>query len=192
MLGLEKFIETIVRFSRRRRSPQFKVMVMLFGATNLFIVIPFVFFQAGVAIEKYIEVHWPRPLEIVISILSIVFGLLFLMWSVVAQLRIGQGTPVPLAPTQKLITTGPYRLCRNPIHLGAIIYYLGVGTFFGSLTIGIICFLLGLIIMSFYNNFVEEKELLLRFGKEYEEYKKKTPFLVPKIRKKVCEKIFFW
>jgi protein-S-isoprenylcysteine O-methyltransferase Ste14 len=37
-----------------------------------------------------------------------------------------------------------------------------------------------LIIGSFYHKAVEEKELLARFGKEYEDYKARTPFLVPK------------
>jgi protein-S-isoprenylcysteine O-methyltransferase Ste14 len=97
------------------------------------------------------------------------------------QIHIGKGTPVPLAPTQSLIITGPYKLCRNPIHFGTIIYYLGVGTLVGSLTVGIMNFLLGLILFSFYNKFVEEKELLLRFGKEYEAYKRNTPFLIPKL-----------
>lgn len=32
-----------------------------------------------------------------------------------------------------------------------------------------------------YHKFVEEKELLLRFGPEYEEYKARTPFLLPKM-----------
>jgi protein-S-isoprenylcysteine O-methyltransferase Ste14 len=30
---------------------------------------------------------------------------------------------------------------------------------------------------------LEEKELEARFGEEYKEYKRKTPFLIPKIRK---------
>jgi len=63
-----------------------------------------------------------------------------------------------LAPTQNLIITGPYKLCRNPMHLGAMIYYFGVGTWFGSLTIGIMSFLLGLVLFSIYNKFFEEKD----------------------------------
>ena len=154
---------------------------MLFGAINLLVVIPFVFFQIGCSLEEYIFVNWLRPLEIVTATLSVIWGLFSLIWSVTIQIHIGKGTPVPLAPTQNLIITGPYKLCRNPIHFGTIIYYLGVGTLVGSLTIGIMSFLLGLILFSFYNKFVEEKELLLRFGKEYGAYKRNTPFLIPKL-----------
>ena len=180
---LKKFVATIVKFSHTKRSPKNKIVMMLFGAINLLVVIPFVFFQVGGIFEKYILVNWLRPLEIVTAILSVIWGLFFLIWSVTVQIHIGKGTPFPLAPTQNLIVTGPYKLCRNPIHFGTIIYYLGVGTFFGSLTIGIMSFLLGLILFSFYNKFVEEKELLLRFGKEYEAYKRNTPFLIPKLWK---------
>jgi len=34
-----------------------------------------------------------------------------------------------------------------------------------------------------YIKLVEEKELEARFGEEYREYKRKTPFLIPKIWK---------
>ncbi len=76
---------------------------------------------------------------------------------------------------------GPYALCRNPLQLGVILYYLGLGTYVGSLKIGLTMFFLGLILGSSYHKFVEEKELQLRFGEEYEEYRKKTPFLIPKL-----------
>jgi protein-S-isoprenylcysteine O-methyltransferase Ste14 len=34
-----------------------------------------------------------------------------------------------------------------------------------------------------YIKFIEEKELEARFGQEYSEYKKRTPFFIPKIGK---------
>jgi len=40
--------------------------------------------------------------------------------------------------------------------------------------------LLGLLIGSFFHKVFEEKELLKRFGKEYEQYRASTPFLIPK------------
>jgi protein-S-isoprenylcysteine O-methyltransferase Ste14 len=81
-----------------------------------------------------------------------------------------------------LVTTGPYKLCRNPIEFGAIFYYLGIGTIAGGITVGIACFLLGLTIGSAYHKLIEESELEARFGDEYRQYKKKTPFLLPYAR----------
>jgi hypothetical protein len=42
------------------------------------------------------------------------------LWSVGAQLDRGRGTPLPMMPTQELLTDGPFRYCRNPMTLGAI------------------------------------------------------------------------
>ena len=112
---------------------------------------------------------------------AICLGLLIVAWSTLTQAKIGRGTPVPVVPTQKLIVSGPYKLCRNPIQLGAMLYYLGIGIFFGSVKIGMVMLLLSFILGTCYHKFVEEKELLLRFGREYEEYKARTPFLLPKM-----------
>ena len=92
----------------------------------------------------------------------------------------GRGTPAPIAPTQKLIVDGPYRKRRNPMLLGATIYCLGVGTILESITIGLIMSFLVLTLGTCYGKFIEEKELRIRFGQEYEEYKEKTPFLISK------------
>ena len=51
-----------------------------------------------------------------------------------------------------------------------------------SYIVGFIAFLLGLIVGSAYHKFVEEKELEYRFGKDYLEYKKNVPFLIPTFR----------
>ena len=56
-----------------------------------------------------------------------------------------------------------------------------MGTFFGSFAIGITMFVVGLILGSAYHKLVEEKELMAKFGREYEEYRSKTPFLIPKL-----------
>ncbi len=42
--------------------------------------------------------------------------------------------------------------------------------------------LLGFIIGSSYHKFIEEKELMLRFGDDYKNYKENTPFLIPKLK----------
>ena len=115
--------------------------------------------------------------------MSLIVGLFFLIWTTIFQWKIGEGVPAPNAPTQHLVITGPYKLCRNPIEFGAIFYYLSIGTIIGGITVGIICFLLGLIIGSVYHKFIEEIELEIRFGNEYKQYKKNTPFLIPRFRK---------
>ena len=60
--------------------------------------------------------------------------------------------------------------------LGIIIYFLGLGTILESITIGLIMSCLILIFGTCYSKFIEERELWIRFGQEYEEYKKRHRF----------------
>ena len=79
----------------------------------------------------------------------------------------GNGTSVPNAPTQRLIIIGLYKHCRNPIEFGAVLYYLGIGTFIGGVITGIISCILGFAVGSIYHKFIEEKELEKRLGEDY-------------------------
>jgi protein-S-isoprenylcysteine O-methyltransferase Ste14 len=85
--------------------------------------------------------------------------------------------------TQKLVIKGPYTYCRNPMTLGTTLFYLGVAIWLGSFSaVG-----LGLVYpvgISIYIKVIEEKELEERFGSEYLEYKKSTPFLLRRLRKR--------
>ncbi|GHT59471.1 hypothetical protein AGMMS50239_06190 [Bacteroidia bacterium] len=123
-----------------------------------------------------------KIIEWIISTTGILIGLYFLIWSTVTQWKIGKGTPVPNAPTQHLIIIGPYKYCRNPIEFGAILYYLGTGTFIGGIITGITSCILGFTVGSIYHKFIEEKELEERFGEEYKKYKENTPFVFPRIK----------
>ena len=81
------------------------------------------------------------------------------------------------------MVVGPYKLSRNPIELGAIFYYTGIGTLSGSLTVGFICGMLGFIFGTLYHKLIEETELALRVGQDYLAYKQEVPFLFPAIWK---------
>jgi protein-S-isoprenylcysteine O-methyltransferase Ste14 len=115
--------------------------------------------------------------------LLVVVGLFFGLWSNLAQITRGRGTPLPILPTQELLTSGPYRYCRNPMTLGAILAYLGIGIIAGT-AVGIgfvICFTALLIL---YLKQLEEKELAERFGDAYLQYRREVPFIVPRSPKR--------
>ena len=84
-------------------------------------------------------------------------------------------------PTQRLIITGPYRFCRNPMILGVFIAYVGLAFWIASPS-GIILSLIFITVASAYIKLVEEKELEVRFGSEYVAYKNRVPFIIPHIR----------
>jgi protein-S-isoprenylcysteine O-methyltransferase Ste14 len=181
MSMLQKYLDALVQASMRNRPLDRKIIAIILGGFTFLIVIPFLLFLAVYALERFVPASDWRLAQIAFSLAAIGFGLFIVAWSTLTLARIGGGTPVPVVPPQRLIVSGPYKLCRNPIQLGAMLYYLGIGIFFGSVKIGMLMLLFSFILGTSYHKFVEEKELLLRFGREYEEYKARTPFLLPGI-----------
>lgn len=119
-------------------------------------------------------------INIAAGIILIALGLSCAWWTVYWQLVHASGTPLPMVPTQKLLTNGPFRMCRNPMVLGTITAYLGVSVIAGSIASTAAVFLFT-ILLFIYIKLIEEKELAARFGKEYLEYKAVTPFIFPGI-----------
>jgi protein-S-isoprenylcysteine O-methyltransferase Ste14 len=104
------------------------------------------------------------------------------LWTVRAQLDHGHGTPLPVMPTQSLLTDGPYRHSRNPMTLGAIVAYLGVAVAARS-PAGIGLVLASGAALLAYLKALEEPELAARFGEPYRRYRRETPFLLPRARR---------
>jgi protein-S-isoprenylcysteine O-methyltransferase Ste14 len=67
--------------------------------------------------------------------------------------------------------------------LGTFIAYLGIGVWIGSFS-AIVIVILVTVLLLLYVKFIEEKELAVRFGEDYLEYKKNTPFLLPRLRRR--------
>jgi len=120
-------VKYLTSFHSKKSSRTYKVISLLFGMLFFLVLLPAVFIYLGFLIKGNIHIRLDRLVEFVISIVSLLIGLFFLTWTTIFQWKIGEGVPAPNAPTQHLVTTGPYRLCRNPIEFGAIFYYLGLG-----------------------------------------------------------------
>ena len=178
------YVRMLVKIAEYKRGGTYKIVSLLCGSIVFLIILPLIIFTiVGMAICPDDFAFLPRIVEWILSPIEIVVGLSIVAWSAWTQWTIGRGTPAPFAPTTHLVISGPYAYCRNPIELGAIIYYLGLGTIFGGTVLGVVCLVTGLAVGSLYHRFVEEKELSQRFGDEYEAYRKNTPFLIPRFRK---------
>lgn len=113
------------------------------------------------------------------GVVLLVAGGVLAFWSVLAEVRIGRGTPVPMIPTQRLVVVPPFTYCRNPMVLGTATAYLGLSLWVGS--ISAVVFVLGFAgLLLLYVKVLEEKELEARFGDDYLRYKESTPFLFPR------------
>lgn len=158
------------------------MIAVVFGGVIFWAIIPFFI----VVVSSYIDqwLHLPKfhygLINPVIGFLFIVVGWLLANWTVKVQFSLGRGTPIPLMATQKLVIKGPYTYCRNPMTLGTTLFYLGVAIWLGSFSaVGLnLVYPVGI---SIYIKLIEERELEERFGSEYFEYKKRTPFLIPRL-----------
>jgi len=173
------------KWAEHKYSKKQRMIAVILGGFIFWLAIPFLI----IVVSSYIDqrLHLPKffdgLINSVVGLLFIVVGWLFANWTVKVQFSLGKGTPIPLMATQKLIVKGPYAYCRNPMTLGTAIFYLGIAIWTGSFSaVG-----LGLVYpvgISIYIKLIEEGELEERFGSEYLEYKKSTPFLIPSLGKK--------
>ncbi len=160
-------------------------LVMMLCLAPIFLLgLPYAFVALGIQIDRNLQ--WPSlwygAINIVAGCLLSALGWLFGLWSIYSQLTIGRGTPVPLMATQKLVVQPPYTYCRNPMALGTIAAYLGIAIVFGSIGAIILTLLFSGALLVYIRR-VEEREMELRFGQEYLEYRQRTPFLFPRFCK---------
>jgi protein-S-isoprenylcysteine O-methyltransferase Ste14 len=83
----------------------------------------------------------------------------------------GHGTPVPVAPPQRLVVVGFYRYVRNPMYWGFAAGWIGLWVIFGhpnpTLIAAVAAVALG---VHLFVVFYEEPTLRRKFGGQYEEY----------------------
>ena len=123
----------------------------------------------------------PYPSNLYFGIAFFAIGLWLFLWVIWAFLVKADGTPAPFVPTHKLVTWGLFAYTRNPMVLGVIFWISGLGIILNSLRFILIGLVLPFLYL-IYIKTIEEKELEARFGKEYVEYKKRVPFLIPRIK----------
>jgi protein-S-isoprenylcysteine O-methyltransferase Ste14 len=115
------------------------------------------------------------------ALLSAGIGLALISWSITLFVQVGEGTPAPWEPPQKLVIRGPYRYVRNPMISGALFILLAEALLFRSWPIATwmaIFFALN----TAYFSLSEEKGLEKRFGDDYRAYKAQVPRWIPRLR----------
>jgi len=112
----------------------------------------------------------------VIGALVLVSGADLQAWTLtLLTLPVIMGTPeVTKAVPGRLVTTGPFAVLRHPTCLSDTLMLLGVFLWTGVTTLGIVTVIDALVV----NIIViplEEREMSERFGKDYEEYRRRVP-----------------
>lgn len=113
-------------------------------------------------------------------------GLFFTLWANYVLVTEGKGGAgnfgsIHLMPeTKHLVTTGPYSICRNPMHLGIFLYYVGFACAINSLSSLLVP--IGVIIFAWIDAvFIDEPRLKRDFPEEFSIYKSQVPRFLPKV-----------
>jgi protein-S-isoprenylcysteine O-methyltransferase Ste14 len=142
-------------------------------------------FTFGVPIVRAVTTYqewsgWvlPVPSEIGLT-LVIITGAAFLL--VVANLALkGLGAPLAIALSKKLAMDWFYAWTRNPMVLAGLALLTSLGIWFQSMLFVLWAIIVFAPALLFFVKVYEERELEIRFGAPYLEYKSKTPMLFPR------------
>jgi len=142
-------------------------------------------FTLGVPIVRAVTPHqdwsgWvlPVPSEIGLA-LVIITGAAFLLTVVNLALK-GFGAPFFIALSRKLAADWLYAWTRNPMLLAVLAFFLSLGIWFQSVLFVLWVLILFAPALLFFVKVYEERELEIRFGASYLEYKSRTPMLFPR------------
>lgn len=116
----------------------------------------------------------------VLGAVLIVTGLIPPVHAFVQFVRAG-GTPMPIAPTQRLVVNGFNRFVRNPMYVGLLTAILGQALLFDSVWL-LVYAAIGWIITASFVRWYEEPTLVRQYGSQYEEYRRNVPAWIPRLR----------
>ncbi len=124
----------------------------------------------------------PLSGEIAIALITmaIASGSVWLLLTAVRTLGRQWAVQAQVIEGHRLIVEGPYRWIRNPIYTGMLGMLIATGLAFATwpmLLGAVLIHLLGFTIRVR----AEEKLLLAQFGREFEQYKRRVPVLLPRL-----------
>ena len=151
----------------------------------IFVVVPIVTYFTGRWVDRYLSLPAfpPFPVNLLLGFTVFYVGLKMGIRSTKVLYRRGLGLPWGEArkdvETSRLVVTGPYAYTRNPMILGYSLLPCGMGLMFRSIGMSTTIPLVVVIVNVAIAKLREEPHLEERFGEEYIDYKRSTPFLIP-------------
>ena len=135
--------------------------------------IPLAWFRSGPQIQTGVLSYLALPLWVA--------GGLTILWCFWDFARKGRGTPAPIDPPKELVVSGLYRYVRNPMYVGVLLIVIGYFLWFGYWNL-LTYALFVLIAFHLFVTLYEEPNLKNKFGPAYEEYLRRVPRWIPRIR----------
>ncbi|SNZ00924.1 methyltransferase family protein [Flagellimonas pacifica] len=115
------------------------------------------------------------------SIILFLFSSFLGLFSAYTFVKKGEGTPLPIDQTKKLVINGPYKYVRNPMAIAGMGQGIAVSLYFNSIHI-LVYALIGGLIWHLVVKPIEEKNMINRFGEDYLMYQKKVRCWIPTLK----------
>jgi protein-S-isoprenylcysteine O-methyltransferase Ste14 len=140
-------------------------------SNRTFIVWPVALFAVEAAIQRGVPVihAWALPL--------LAWGYLQYKWVGTYRTRLGGGGPGLSVPPERIVEEGPYRVVRNPMYLGHMIFFAGLALVLGSwVAAGVLAFH-----VLWFDGRAREDEAHLEtiFGDAYRDYRRRVKRWIP-------------
>lgn len=150
------------------------------GSAAFFVVAP----GTVVGLGPWLITHWEIPgsspaARVSVGVGLIVMGLVPPVHAF-AQFAAAGGTPMPVAPTERLVVTGFNRFVRNPMYAGLLTAILGQALLFDSPWLVLYAAILWIVTASFVH-WYEEPTLAREYGEQYEAYRRHVPAWIPRL-----------
>lgn len=163
-----------------------KLLLIVPSSIIFFLIVPVISLFFGRRMDDYLGLE---GLELglvgsVFSVLLLLIGGYYVVESIRILLVEGRGIPMgdvfPEAQSTELITTGIYGQTRNPMVFGYLLCLVAMGVWMRSISIIFIIPLTFTILWTIWLKTWEEPALETRFGENYREYRRVTPYLIPR------------
>ena len=114
----------------------------------------------------------PQLFSLIVGVVLFLCGFVLSAWGA-NTFRTNNTSLNTTVPVTKIVSSGPFRMSRNPMYLGLAIIYLGISFMVNDLLV--LLFLVPVLaVMNWYIIPREERYLEANFGEEYRTYKQKV------------------
>ncbi len=121
----------------------------------------------------------PTAITMLIGFVLVAFGELMRFWGVAYAGSLTRVTGSVGAP--EVIVAGPFAYVRNPLYVGNMLTYIGIGVMSNALFPWLVIAAAVWFAFQYFQIVLGEEEFLVKeFGEKYDEYKKNVPRFIPR------------
>ncbi|NRA67461.1 MAG: isoprenylcysteine carboxylmethyltransferase family protein [Pseudobacteriovorax sp.] len=125
--------------------------------------------------------HFSNPFTTIMGWMVLLLASIANLYTGFILARNGKGTPLPLDTAQRLVIVGPYRFVRNPMAMFGLTQGIGVSLIVGSWSY-LLAIPLAAGIWHFLVRPLEERDMMVRFGNDYQIYCQAVRCWIPRCR----------